>query len=187
MTIPTDLDLHFRNAASALDLIDVSYDVVETEIGEMLAATTAHGLAYLSFDPEPHERLEALARFAGPRVLRAPRAIDAVRLELDEYFSGARTVFDLSLDLRGLPTFTVSVLGELAKVPYGRTATYRDLAERVGNPKASRAIGTVMNRNRIPIILPCHRIVGTSGSLIGYAGGLELKEKLLRHEGAILA
>ncbi len=187
MTIPTDLDLRFRSAAAALNLIDVSYDVVETEIGEMLAAVTDRGLAYLSFDPEPHERLEALAQFAGPRVLRSPRAIDAVRLELDQYFDGQRTMFDLSLDLRGLPAFTVSVLGELAKVPYGRTATYRDLAERVGNPKASRAIGTVMNRNRIPIVLPCHRIVGTSGSLVGYAGGLELKEKLLRLEGAILA
>ena len=95
-------------------------------------------------------------------------------------------MFDLSLDLRGLPQFTVSVLGELAKVPYGHTATYRDLAERVGNPNASRAVGTVMNRNRIPIVLPCHRIVGTSGNLVGYAGGLELKERLLRLEGAML-
>ena len=186
MTIPTDLDLRFRNAAAALNLIDVSYDVVETEIGELLAATTERGLAYLSFDPEPHERLDALARFAGPRILRAPNALDPVRLELDEYFGGRRTVFDLTLDLRGLPAFTVSVLNELAKVPYGRTATYRELAGRVGNPKASRAVGTVMNRNRIPIILPCHRIVGSSGDLVGYAGGLELKEKLLRLEGAML-
>lgn len=187
MSIPTDLDLRFRTAAASLDLIDVSYDVVETEIGEMLAATTGQGLAYLSFDPEPHERLDALARFAGPRVLRSPRSLDGVRSELDEYFSGRRTIFDLSLDLRGLPAFTVSVLGELAKVPYGRTATYLDLATRVGNPKASRAVGMVMNKNRIPIVLPCHRIVGSSGSLVGYAGGLHLKERLLRLEGAILA
>jgi methylated-DNA-[protein]-cysteine S-methyltransferase len=186
MTVSPGLDRRFRDAASALALVDVSYDVVETEIGPLLAAVTDHGLAYLSFDAHPGARLEALASFAGPRVLRTTRGVDLVRRELDEYFGGRRTVFDLSLDLRGLPQFTVSVLGELAKVPYGRTATYRDLAERVGNPNASRAVGTVMNRNRIPIVLPCHRIVGTSGSLVGYAGGLELKERLLRLEGAML-
>ena len=71
-------------------------------------------------------------------------------------------------------------------MPYGRTATYRELAERAGNPRASRAVGTVMNRNRIPIVLPCHRIVGSSGDLVGYGGGLARKEQLLRLEGAIL-
>lgn len=186
MTVSHDLDNRFRDAASALALVDVSYDVVETEIGPMLAAVTDHGLAFLSFDAHVDARLESLARFAGPRVLRTTRGVELVRRELDEYFGGRRTVFDLSLDLRGLPAFTVSVLGELVKVPYGRTATYRELAARAGNPNASRAVGTVMNRNRIPIVLPCHRIVGTSGNLVGYAGGLELKEKLLRLEGAIL-
>lgn len=186
MTIPADLDRRFRDAASQLALVDVSYDVLETEIGPLLAAVTDHGLAFLSFDAHPDERLETIARIAGPRVLRTGRGVDGVRQELDEYFGGRRTAFDLSLDLRGLPTFTVSVLGELAKVPFGHTATYRELAERVGNPNASRAVGTVMNRNRIPIVLPCHRIVGTGGSLVGYAGGLELKERLLRLEGAIL-
>ena len=71
-------------------------------------------------------------------------------------------------------------------MPYGRTATYGDLASRAGNPRAARAVGMVMNRNPIPIVLPCHRIVGASGSLVGYGGGLERKEKLLRLEGAML-
>ena len=78
------------------------------------------------------------------------------------------------------------MLRELAKVPYGQTATYRELAERVGNPRASRAVGMVMNRNPIPIVLPCHRIVGSSGELVGYGGGLDRKERLLRLEGALL-
>ncbi len=78
------------------------------------------------------------------------------------------------------------MLRELSKVPYGHTATYGELAERAGNPRASRAVGTVMNRNRIPIVLPCHRIVGSSGELVGYGGGLDRKERLLRLEGALL-
>ena len=100
--------------------------------------------------------------------------------------SRKRRAFDLPVDLRGQPTFAVSVLGELAKVPYGHTQTYGELATRAGNPKAARAVGMVMNRNPLPIVLPCHRIVGASGGLVGYGGGLERKEHLLRLEGAIL-
>jgi len=110
-----------------------------------------------------------------------------VRRELDEYFERRRRSFDLQLDLRGVAPFARRVLGELARVPYGRTATYGELAARVGNPRAARAVGTVMNRNPIPIVLPCHRVVGAGGSLVGYGGGLERKEALLRLEGALLA
>jgi methylated-DNA-[protein]-cysteine S-methyltransferase len=117
-------------------------------------------------------------------VLRSPRSVDNARRELDEYFEGRRRAFDLSLDLRALPPFTVSVLGELARVPYGKTTTYGELARRVGHPRAARAVGTVMNRNRIPIVLPCHRVVGSTGSLTGYAGGLDVKQALLELEGA---
>jgi methylated-DNA-[protein]-cysteine S-methyltransferase len=186
VTVPTDLDRRFREAAVRTGLLDVSYDVIESELGPLLAAVTDQGLARISFDPDPERELDTLARLAGPRVLRAPRALDEARRELDDYFAGKRTVFDLELDLRGLSGFTLRVLEELAKVPYGETRTYGDLAERVGNPRASRAVGMVMNRNRIPIVLPCHRIVGSSGQLVGYGGGLERKETLLRLEGAIL-
>lgn len=186
MTVPTDLDRRFREAAVRAELLDAAYDVVDSPIGPLLAAATDRGLARLSFDAEPEAHLEELSRLAGHRVLRAPRALDEPRRELDEYFEGRRTAFDLTLDLRGLPAFTVMVLEELALVPYGQTATYHDLAVRVGNPNASRAVGSVMNRNRIPIVLPCHRIVGSSGSLVGYAGGLERKVALLRLEGALL-
>lgn len=186
MTVPTDLDRRFRNVAARSGMLDASYDVIESELGPLLAAVTDHGLARITYDPDPERELEALARLAGPRVLRAPRALDETRRELDDYFAGTRTAFDLRLDLRGLTGFTLDVLNELAKVPYGHTATYGELAERAGNPRASRAVGMVMNRNRIPIVLPCHRIVGSSGQLVGYGGGLERKEKLLRLEGAIL-
>jgi methylated-DNA-[protein]-cysteine S-methyltransferase len=126
---------------------------------------------------------EALARTFGPRVLRSP--LDDVRRELDEYFEGTRHEFDLPLDLRVAP-FHADVLAELARVPYGRTETYGSLAAKVGRPRAARAVGTVMNRNPIPIVLPCHRVVGASGALVGYAGGLDRKRTLLELEGSLL-
>jgi methylated-DNA-[protein]-cysteine S-methyltransferase len=186
VTVPADLDRRFRAAAVEARLLDAAYDVIDTELGPLLAAVTDQGLVRISSDPEPDQELERLARIAGPRVLRAPRALDETRRELDEYLAGRRRTFDLGLDLRGQAPFAVAVLGQLAKVPYGRTATYGELATRAGNPRAARAVGMVMNRNPVPIVLPCHRIVGASGSLVGYGGGLERKEKLLRLEGAIL-
>jgi methylated-DNA-[protein]-cysteine S-methyltransferase len=184
MTVSHDLDRRFRDAAAELGLIDVGFDVVDSPVGDLLVAASDRGLAAISFDSDPGERLEHLTRIAGPRVLRSPKSIDAARRELDEYFERRRRTFDLSLDLRALPPFTVSVLGELARVPYGKTTTYGELARRVGHPRAARAVGTVMNRNRIPIVLPCHRVVGATGDLTGYAGGLDVKQTLLELEGA---
>ena len=184
MTVSPDLDRRFRDAAAELGLIDVGYDLVDSPIGDLLVATSERGLAAISFDTDTEDRLEQFARIAGPRVLRSPRSVDTARRELDEYFEGRRRAFDLSLDLRALPSFTVSVLGELARVPYGKTTTYGELARRVGHPRAARAVGTVMNRNRIPVVLPCHRVVGSTGSLTGYAGGLDVKQALLELEGA---
>jgi methylated-DNA-[protein]-cysteine S-methyltransferase len=186
MTISPDLDRRFRTAAASLGLVDVGFDVVESPIGPLFVAASDQGLASISFDSEPEHQLERLARIAGPRVLRSPASVDVARRELDEYFEGRRQAFDLSLDLRALPPFTIDVLRELARVPYGETTTYGALAARVGRPRAARAVGTVMNRNRIPIVLPCHRVVGSSGDLVGYAGGIDRKIALLRHEGALL-
>ena len=183
MTVSPDLDRSFREAAATLGLIDVGFDVVETPIGELLLAASDRGLAAISFETD-EDRVERLARIAGPRVLRSPRSVDGARRELEEYFDGRRRTFDVALDLRALPPFTVSVLDELARVPYGETTTYGQLAQRVGHPGAARAVGTVMNRNRIPIVLPCHRVVGATGDLTGYAGGLDVKRSLLELEGA---
>jgi methylated-DNA-[protein]-cysteine S-methyltransferase len=184
MTVSPDLDRRFREAAATLELLDIGFDVVESPIGPLFVAASDRGVASISYDTSPDEHLETLARIAGPAVLRSPRSVVAVRRELDEYFSGRRRVFDLSLDLRALPPFTVSVLRELARVPYGETTTYGALANRAGHPRAARAVGTVMNRNRIPIVLPCHRVVGSTGDLTGYAGGLDRKRMLLELEGA---
>jgi methylated-DNA-[protein]-cysteine S-methyltransferase len=184
MTVSPDLDRRFRDTAAELGLIDVGFDVVDSPIGDLLVAASDRGLAAISFDSDPEDQLERLARIAGPRVLRSPRSVDLARRELDEYFEGRRRNFDVSLDLRALPPFTLSVLDELVRVPYGETTTYGKLALRVGHPRAARAVGTVMNRNRIPIVLPCHRVVGATGSLTGYAGGLDVKERLLELEGA---
>ncbi len=184
MTVSSDLDRRFRDAATAMGLVDMGFDVVDSPVGPLFVAASERGVAAISFDPEPESQLERLVRFAGPRVLRSSRSVDEARRELDQYFAGRRQAFDLTLDLRALPPFTVSVLQELARVPYGETTTYGTLAARVGRPRAARAVGTVMNRNRIPIVLPCHRVVGSSGDLVGYAGGLDRKLTLLQLEGA---
>jgi methylated-DNA-[protein]-cysteine S-methyltransferase len=181
MNVTPDLDARFREVAVREGLVDVRYDIVDSPIGGLFVAATERGLARIHFQPEGQE--DELARIFGVRVLRAP--LDDVRRELDEYFDGTRTSFDLPIDLRVAP-FHAEVLRELALVPYGRTDTYGALAARVGRPRAARAVGTVMNRNPIPIVLPCHRIVGANGSLTGYAGGLDVKRRLLELEGATL-
>jgi methylated-DNA-[protein]-cysteine S-methyltransferase len=181
MNVTPELDNRFREAALREGLVDVRFDIFDSPVGELFVAATNRGLARISYRPEGME--ESLAHTFGARVLRAP--LDHVRRELDEYFEGTRREFDLSLDLRVAP-FHADVLRELALVPYGRTDTYGALAAKVGRPRAARAVGTVMNRNPIPIVLPCHRIVGADGSLTGYAGGLDVKRRLLRLEGATL-
>lgn len=112
--------------------------------------------------------------------------LEQARRELDEYFSGTRREFDLPLSLHGTP-FQKSVWRELLRIPYGQTATYGELAERIGNPKACRAVGMANNRNPIVIIVPCHRVIGADGSLTGYAGGLDVKQKLLELERMALS
>jgi methylated-DNA-[protein]-cysteine S-methyltransferase len=181
MSITPELDARFRAAALAEGLVDVRYDVTESPVGDLFIASTERGLCRISYHAEGQD--EQLARIFGARVLRVP--LDDVRRELDEYFAGRRREFDVPLDLRVAP-FHEAVLHELGRVPYGRTETYGSLAAKVGRPKAARAVGTVMNRNPIPIVLPCHRIVGANGSLTGYAGGLHVKRALLELEGAML-
>ena len=181
MSVTPDLDARFRAAALAEGLVDVRYDVVDSPVGDLFVAATDRGLCRIAFRVEDAD--EELARVFGGRILRTP--LDVVERELDEYFEGRRQVFDLALDLRVAP-FHEQVLHELALVPYGRTETYGGLAAKVGRPRAARAVGTVMHHNPIPIVLPCHRIVGANGSLTGYAGGLDRKRLLLQLEGATL-
>ena len=181
MNVTPELDARFRAAALREGIVDVRYDVVDSPVGDLLVAATERGLARIHFGAAGQE--EELARIFGIRVLRSP--IDDVRRELDEYFEGKRREFDLAIDLR-VAAFNEEVLRELARVPYGVTTTYGALAAKVGRPTAARAVGTVMNRNPIPIVLPCHRVLGANGSLTGYAGGLDRKLQLLQLEGAVL-
>jgi methylated-DNA-[protein]-cysteine S-methyltransferase len=186
MSVTPELDRRFREAAATEGLLDVGFDVVDSPVGPLLVAATGRGLARIYFDPDPEHHLDRLAKTFGPRILRATSSVDPAARQLDEYFAGDRSAFELDVDLRGAAPFAQHVLDELARVPYGQTTTYGTLAARVGAPRAARAVGTVMNRNPIPIVLPCHRVVGANGSLTGYGGGLHVKEHLLRLEGALL-
>jgi methylated-DNA-[protein]-cysteine S-methyltransferase len=181
MQVTPELDTRFRRAALGEGLVDVRYDLVDSPVGPLYVAATERGVCRISYSPEHGEEL--VVRDFGVRLLRAP--LDDVRRELDEYFEGVRRDFDLPLDLR-VAAFHADVLRELAAVPYGLTTTYGALAKQAGRPRAARAVGTVMNRNPIPIVLPCHRVVGANGALTGYAGGLDIKRHLLTLEGATL-
>jgi methylated-DNA-[protein]-cysteine S-methyltransferase len=185
-SVPHTLDRRFRDAAAAAGLLDVSYDVTESPVGPLFVALTDRGLCRISYDPEPERLAEQLAGTFGTRVLRAPKALDLVVRELDEYFEGRRQSFDLPVDLRGRAGFSRAVLEKLARVPFGEVTTYGALAAQAGRPRAARAVGTIMNRNPIPIVLPCHRVIGASGDLVGYGGGLDRKRQLLDLESADL-
>jgi methylated-DNA-[protein]-cysteine S-methyltransferase len=180
MTVPAALDRRFRDAAGASGDLDVAYDLLDSPVGELLVAVSVAGLCRIGFDGE--SGLDDLARASGARVLRSPRPVDHARRELDEYFDGTRRDFDLAVDMRPLAAFQRAVLEELCRVPYGRTATYGVLARRIGKPGAARAVGGALNRNPVPIVVPCHRIVGSTGGLVGYAGGLDRKRLLLEIE-----
>ena len=178
MSIPTELDRRFRETAAAEGLLDAAYDLYESPLGTLLVAATDRGVCRISYTPDP----DAVAAAVGPRVLRVPSRLTEAERQLDEYFAGTRRRFDLDVDLRAAP-FQHDVLTELARVPYGKVATYGELARRIGRPRAARAVGGALNRNPIPIVLPCHRVIGAGGSLVGYAGGLDRKRTLLALEG----
>jgi methylated-DNA-[protein]-cysteine S-methyltransferase len=184
--VSADLDRKFRDAAVSQGLLDVAYDLVDTPIGTLLIAATERGLCRIAYDADAEQEVERLARSFGVRVLRSASPIDPARRQLDEYFEGHRQRFELPLDIDSLAEFNRRVLQELARVPYGEVVTYGELATRSARPRAARAVGTVMNRNPLPIVLPCHRVIGSTGKLVGYGGGLERKEALLRLEGALL-
>lgn len=155
----------------------------ETEFGVFRLAATAKGLAYLNLPNACGRGFQSwLARYAsGAKCLADPESTRIYVEELREYFAGKRCEFSIPLDLRATP-FQCAVYRELRRVPYGKTCTYGELALQIGNPKAMRAVGTANATNPIPIIIPCHRVVAAGGKLGGYAGGRELKERLLALE-----
>jgi methylated-DNA-[protein]-cysteine S-methyltransferase len=174
------------DAAADRGLLDVAIGELGSPIGELLVAVTPAGLACVAFEDEDRgEVLARLARELSPRILASGRATDAVRRELDEYFEGRRTRFDLPLDRRLIGPFAWEVLRTTRRVGFGRTTTYGEIAERVGRPRAARAVGNALGANPIPIVIPCHRVLRSGGDVGGYAGGPERKRTLLRLEGSL--
>ncbi|MGZ8580177.1 MAG: methylated-DNA--[protein]-cysteine S-methyltransferase [Actinomycetota bacterium] len=168
-------------------LVDVAVATMDSPIGELLVAVTPKGLASVAFEDEPRDEvLERIVRQISPRVLEAAAPTDEARRELEQYFRSERRSFDLGIDRRLIGEFAWSVLRATSRVGFGELATYGQIAERIHRPKAARAVGRALGSNPIPIVIPCHRIVGASGSLTGYAGGLPRKQTLLRLEGSIL-
>ena len=169
---------------------DVTYALVDSPIGTLVAASTPQGLACLSY--EDHEGgvdviLDRLAAKLSPRILEAPARLDDVRRELDEYFEHRRTTFDLPIDWSLVSPFGRRVLRATATIPFGEVSTYARVAAEAGNPKASRAAGNALGSNPMPIVVPCHRVLHTGGKGIGnYTGGVHRKEALLRLEGVLL-
>jgi methylated-DNA-[protein]-cysteine S-methyltransferase len=174
--------------AEAEGLLDVAWTVTDSPVGPLTLAATPTGLVRIGFGDED-DMLEELSHKVSPRVLEAPARLDDVRRQLDEYFAGRRHEFDVPLDWTLSHGFRRTVLHTLVeRVPYGQTLSYKELATRSGNPKASRAVGSAMATNPIPLVVPCHRILRTGGALGGYGGGLDAKVWLLRLEGnALLA
>lgn len=161
---------------------DVGYATLDGPVGRLVVAVGASGVLACSYDDEDAVT-QRLARAVSPRVLRDPRRVDPVRRELDRYFAGKRDGFDLPVDLALATPFQRSVLAALrATVDFGTTTTYGALAARLGRPRAARAVGAALGANPVCVIVPCHRVLGASGQLTGYAGGVEAKRWLLALE-----
>jgi len=177
--------LHARLAAAADDrgLLDVAYRTIDTPVGPLLLAVTEKGLARVAFEREGFEAvLETLAAKISPRILEAPRRLDSVAAELEEYFAGRRHAFDVSLDYALSSGFRQIVQRYLPHIGYGRTRSYKEVAELVGNPNAVRAVGTACATNPLPLVIPCHRVTRSDGSVGAYLGGPETKVRLLALE-----
>jgi methylated-DNA-[protein]-cysteine S-methyltransferase len=165
---------------------DLAYALEPSPVGELLAVSGRNGLVLLSFDGarDAERRLAELAERLSPRIVEAPARLDPVRRQLDEYFAGERTDFDLPVDLALIRTpFGRAVLAATARIPYGGHASYREIATAAGSPRAVRAAGTALGANPVPIVVPCHRVLRSGGALGGYGGGLTRKRFLLGLEG----
>jgi methylated-DNA-[protein]-cysteine S-methyltransferase len=172
--------------ADAEGLLDVAYATEASPFGPLLLAATPRGLLKLSLpNYDPEEALEEIAARVSPRVIEAPARLDEARRELDLYFEGRLTEFDLPLDWRLTGGFRGRVQHAIARIPYGKTRTYTEMARSAGNERAVRAAGTACGSNPLPIVVPCHRVLRSGGGLGGYGGGLPMKEALLRMEGVL--
>lgn len=172
--------------AERAKLIDVAFTTVDSPVGTLLLAATSGGLVRVAFEIEGFEQvIHTLSERISPRILRAPKRLDAVARELDEYFEGRRTSFDLKLDFLLSKGFRQNVQRFLPLISFGATMSYKEVAAIMGIPKAVRAVGTACATNPLPVVVPCHRVLRADGALGGYVGGLAAKQTLLDLEATI--
>jgi len=172
--------------AAAEGLLDVAYTTADSPFGPLLLATTPRGLVRVGLpNQDAEELLVDLAARVSPRVLEATAPLDEARRELDLYFEGKLTDFELPLDWQLSRDFRRRALRAIARIPYGQTRSYTQIATSAGNERAVRAAGTACGTNPIPVVVPCHRVLRSGGGLGGYGGGLPMKESLLRLEGVL--
>ena len=185
---PADLDALRRRLADAADrdgLLDVAYRSIDSPVGALLLAATPNGLVRVAFESEDHDAvLASLSDAISPRVLRSGRRTDDVARQLDEYFAGHRRTFDVPVDLQLVSGFRREVIAQLRHIAYGTTQSYADVAAAAGNPRAVRAVGSACGHNPVPVVVPCHRVVRSDGSMGQYLGGVERKATLLALESA---
>jgi methylated-DNA-[protein]-cysteine S-methyltransferase len=168
--------------AAEARLLDVAYATYDSPTGKLLLAATPRGLVRLAYIDDPDQEdavLERLAARVSPRILASARKLDQPRRELDEYFEGTRDQFELPLDWQLTRGFGRRVLEATSRIPFGSVSTYKAVATEAGSPRGSRAAGNALGANPIPIVVPCHRVLHSTGGLGGYTGGLERKRLLL--------
>ncbi|GAS96849.1 methylated-DNA--protein-cysteine methyltransferase [Mycolicibacterium canariasense] len=180
-----ELQHRLATAAQRDGVLDIAYRVVDSPVGPLLIAATEIGLLRVAYANEGHDAvLQQLADKVSSRIVLAPERLDTAARELDEYFAGARREFDVPLDWRLSAGFRGAVLRHLPEIGYGRTASYAAVAELAGNPRAVRAVGTACATNPLPVVVPCHRVVRSDGTMGGYLGGPQAKRLLLDLEAA---
>jgi methylated-DNA-[protein]-cysteine S-methyltransferase len=183
MTVDQAVSDRFLARAEAKGLIDVAMTTMDSPIGTLLLMCTPKGLVRIAYEDENRDDIFGeVAERLSPRILEAPRRLDPVRRELDRYFSGRLRDFDLPIDWTLTGQFARRVLRRTARIPYGSVASYGDVAVEVGTPRGARAVGNALGSNPIPVVVPCHRVVRTGGSIGGYGGGLPRKRWLLALE-----
>lgn len=187
-TDPADIvDLHARLAERAEQeaVLDLAYRVVDSPIGPLLVAASPAGLVRVAFEREGHDAvLDQLAGQVSPRIMKMPARTDDVARQLDEYFAGRRHAFDVPLDLQLVSGFRRTVISHLPDIAYGSTASYKTVAAMAGNPTAVRAVGSACSHNPVPVVVPCHRVVRSDGSIGNYLGGVDAKATLIALESA---
>jgi methylated-DNA-[protein]-cysteine S-methyltransferase len=166
--------------------MEMYYQELKTPIGTLLVAASSRGICRIGFPSESagHRADWFHRHFSVVPQRGVEGSLTRVMAQLNNYFEGQEEAFDVPLDLRGTP-FQVRVWRQLLDIPYGATVSYGEVARAIGNPRASQAVGAAVGKNPVPIVVPCHRVIGHDGSLVGFGGGLPTKEKLLKLEGVL--